>query len=382
MSISKRSERPSPWLARSRGPDGQERSKAFRRKIDAERWLATQEVDRLRGQWTDPRFAKTTFAEWVPTYVASRVHLAPSTRATAQSLMQNHGLPYFGRRALGSVTQTDVQAFVSGLQASGLAASTVRQCYLLAAGVFGSAVDADLIARSPCRGIHLPQADQNEMRFLTADEVTALTTAIDSRYVALVATAAYTGARFGELAALSASRLDLLRGTLTVTQHLSEVKGRTMVRPPKTPASRRQIALPQFLCEILGTHLATHASPEGFVFTSPNGEPLRRTNFRRRTFLPAVRASVGEPMRFHDLRHTHVALLIAQGEHPKIIQTRLGHSSIQVTLDLYGHLFEGLDEAAATRLDETFVANRADQTRTKRDRAVVSLHSGANANPH
>ena len=381
MSISKRSDRPSPWLARYRGPDGQERSKAFRRKVDAERWLASQEVDRLRGQWTDPRFARTTFAEWVPTYVASRVHLAPSTRATAQSLMRNHGLPYFGHRALGSVTQTDVQAFVSGLQASGLAASTVRQCYLLVAGVFGSAVEADLIARSPCRRIYLPKADQDEMRFLTADEVTALTVAIDPRYAALVSTAAYTGARFGELAALHVSLLDLLRGTLTVTQHLSEVKGRTMVRPPKTPASRRQIALPRFVCEVLGAHLAAYPSPEGFVFISPNSQPLRRTNFRRRTFLPAVRASVGEPLRFHDLRHTHVAMLIAQGEHPKVIQTRLGHSSIQVTLDLYGHLFEGLDEAAATRLDEAFSANRADQTRTKRDQTVVRLRSRTSENP-
>ena len=64
-------------------------------------------------------------------------------------------------------------------------------------------------------------------------------------------------------------------------------------------------------------------------------------------------------MRFHDLRHTHVAMLISQGEHPKVIQTRLGHSSIKVTLDQYGHVFEGLDEAAA-RLDEVLAVQRAD----------------------
>jgi integrase len=79
-------------------------------------------------------------------------------------------------------------------------------------------------------------------------------------------------------------------------------------------------------------------------------------------------------MRFHDLRHSHVAALIAQGEHPKVIQTRLGHSSIKVTLDQYGHLFEGLDEAAAARLDEVLAAQRADQGGTKRDQTVVALH--------
>jgi integrase len=67
---------------------------------------------------------------------------------------------------------------------------------------------------------------------------------------------------------------------------------------------------------------------------------------------------VGEPLRFHDLRNTHAAMLIAQGEHPKVIQLRLGHSSIQVTLDIYGHLFEGLDEAAADRLDAAFLRMR------------------------
>lgn len=293
MAISKRPGRPQPWLARFRGPDGTERSKAFRRKVDAERWLASQEVDQLRGQWTDPRLAETTFAEWVPTYTAARVHLAPSTRATAESLMRSHVLPYFGPRALGSFTQTDVQAFVSGLQSAGLSPSTIRQCYLLAAGVFGSAVDSDLIARSPCRGINLPKADQEEMRFLTADEVEALVTAVDSSYAALVSTAAYTGARFGELAALQVSRLNLLRGTLTVTEQVSEVKGQVRIRPPKTAASRRQIALPRFLCDLLGEHMAGHPPVDGFVFASPNGELLRRTNFRRRTFLPRCGSRLG-----------------------------------------------------------------------------------------
>jgi integrase len=72
----------------------------------------------------------------------------------------------------------------------------------------------------------------------------------------------------------------------------------------------------------------------------------------RRVWQPAVAASVGEPCRFHDLRHSHAALLIAQGEHPKVIQGRLGHASIRTTLDVYGHLLEGLDEAAADRLEE------------------------------
>ena len=87
------------------------------------------------------------------------------------------------------------------------------------------------------------------------------------------------------------------------------------------------------------------------MFTGAQGAPLRRSNFRRRVWLPAVRESVGEPLRFHDLRHFHATLLIAEGVHPKVIQHRLGHTSVTVTLDVYGHLFEGIDQAAADTLD-------------------------------
>jgi integrase len=74
---------------------------------------------------------------------------------------------------------------------------------------------------------------------------------------------------------------------------------------------------------------------------------------------------VSEPCTFHDLRHTHAALLIAQGEHPKVIQVRLGHASIKTTLDTYGHLFEGLDEAAADRLDANWRASAMDYARAR-----------------
>jgi integrase len=223
------------------------------------------------------------------------------------------------------------------------------------AGLFSSALDSDLIVRSPCRGINLPHDAKTEMRFLTTDEVSDLARVIEERYRALVLTAAYAGCRFGELAGLKTHRLDLLRRTLTVAESLSEVRGEVRLAAPKTAAARRQIALPMFLAEELAGHLAEWPpGADGFVFTAPAGGPLLRRNFRRRTWLPTVRASVGEPLRFHDLRHTHAAMLIAQGEHPKVIQNRLGHSSIKVTLDTYGHLFEGLDEAAAQRLDAAF----------------------------
>ena len=119
---------------------------------------------------------------------------------------------------------------------------------------------------------------------------------------------------------------------------------------PKTAASERTITLPNIALETLALHLQQHPPVDGIVWTTQRGAFLRRGSFSR-IWRKAVAASVGQPSRVHDLRHTHASWLIAAGEHPKAIQTRLGHSSIQVTMDRYGHLMKGLDDRTADRLD-------------------------------
>jgi integrase len=365
------------WKARYRSSDGRTRSRTFDRKSDAERWLRAELGRRDRGEWVDPAMSKTTVADWLPRWKSTRGNLAASTLAMQDGLLRNHVEPWFADWPLGAVTPTDMHAFIADLGAKGLSASTVRHCYSIAKRVFDTATDAGLIVRTPARGITLPRLPDQEMRFLTRDEVTALAAAANG-YSALVLTAAYTGARFGELAALQTDRLDLLRRRLTVAYTLSDVRGELSLKAPKTAASRRRIALPRFLCDVLGAHLGSRpAGDEGFVFQAPLGGPLRRSNFRRRVWLPAVRDSVGEPMRFHDLRHTHVALLIDQGEHPKTIQVRLGHASISTTLGTYGHVFEGLDEAAADRLD----AAVAPSARPESSGTVVQFAPSMSENP-
>ena len=128
---------------------------------------------------------------------------------------------------------------------------------------------------------------------------------------------------------------------------LVEVSGRLHVEEPKTSASRRTVAIPAWLGEELAFHLAGHDTQ--YVFTAPRGGPLRRSGFRFRVWVPAtVRADL-EGLRFHDLRHTHAAWLVGAGEHPKVIQARLGHASISTTLDRYGHLMDGLERPPRRR---------------------------------
>ena len=347
------------WQARYRDPSGSERTKTFDRKVDAERFLATVEADKVRGAWIDPRLGRITFGEWALHVEATRTNRRTSTRVRDESLLRNHVLPTFADLRLTATQPRHLREWITELERKSLAPTTIHKAYQIVSRVFEVATTDGRIGQSPCRGVTLPANRSAERRYLTADEVNELATTVDPRFNALVLTAAYTGARFGELAALRVKQFDPLRRAMRIEETLTEIRGHLEFGPTKTRASRRKLTVPRFLVEEIVVHMKAFPDPSQLVFTSPEGGPLRRTNFRRRFWLPAVEASVGAPCTFHDLRHTHAALLIAEGAHPKVIQERLGHGSIRVTLDTYGHLFDGLDEAAADALNDLF--NRSEQ---------------------
>lgn len=156
---------------------------------------------------------------------------------------------------------------------------------------------------------------------------------------------AYTGVRFGELAALRVRHLDLLRRRATIAEAVAEVHGKTVFSTPKNHQSRL-VSIPRFLIDDLAALIAGRALDD-FVFTAPKGGILRLRNFRRAGFEPAVRSAGLSGITPHSLRHTAASLAIAAGANVKVVQTMLGHKSATMTLDLYGHLFEDqLDEVA------------------------------------
>jgi len=169
----------------------------------------------------------------------------------------------------------------------------------------------------------------------------------------LVRFAGFTGLRSGEIVALRAEAVDLMRARVQVVASASEAYGKIQFGPPKT-YQRRSVPLPKTLVGELTSHLGGRAATE-FVFTSSRGGPLRHSNFYARHFKPAViRAGLPEATRFHDLRHSYAAMLIAEGAHPRAIMERLGHSTIQVTLGTYGHLFPNLEASLTEALDDVY----------------------------
>jgi integrase len=177
--------------------------------------------------------------------------------------------------------------------------------------------------------------------------------AVPRRYRALVYLLAYGGLRIGEAAALKVERLNLVGARVEVVEAYSEVGGKLYLGETKSEATR-SVTLPATVRYELASHLEEFPpEPSGLVFTSSRRRPVSRSTFRQRVGLPAVKsAPLAAPRpRVHDLRHTSVALAIAAGAHPKAIQARAGHSSIIVTMNTFGHLFPGQDEALAERVD-------------------------------
>ena len=351
------------WRARYRDPHGRGRTRSFTRKRDAEMFLETAGADMQRGVWVDPTAGRVSLAEWAEAYLATVVNLRPGTLSTYRRDLTRYVLPRLGAIHLKRLGPLDIRAWLAEELADGLAPSSVHRHYRTLRRVLQVAVETDMLAKNPCAAVQPPAVPTTEMRFLTASEVADLAEATSPWYQTFIYTAAYTGLRWGELTGLRRKRVDLLRRRLTVAEQLTAVDGKILWGEPKTRAGRRTISIPVFLIGQVDDQLAERAlpGPEGLVFPNSAGNPVAAPSFAYNVFTPARRRAGLTGVRFHDLRHTAVALAVAQGAHPKAIQARMGHSSIQVTLDRYGHLFPELDEQIATGLDETYRLAAADR---------------------
>ena len=285
--------------ARYRAPDGRERSRRFPTKREAQAYLDQVGVDRRAGAWRDPRASRIPLAEWVTWRESTTVHLRPSSRARDEAYLRNHVLPRFGAMRLDAVGALDVREWVADLSHSGLAPATVHKAYQTLSKVMRGAVDAGLLAQTPCRRIELPRIERDEMRSLAPIEIARLADAIDPRYRALVLVACYCGLRLGELAGLRRAQVDLDARTIRVVENAVEVHGHIVRGDPKTKAGRRTVPVATTIATELEHHLATYTPPGGDapVFAGAGGGTLRAAAWRSRFWTPAIQAADLAPLR-------------------------------------------------------------------------------------
>lgn len=336
------------WYTRYRDPSGKQRTKTFKRKLDAERYLTTIESAKLSGSYVDPRRAAITVGNFAQRWLVAQGHLKPSTRERYAGLLRAHVLPRWSRTRLADVTHADVQIWVSEL-AQQRSASTAVKAHRVLSLVLSLAVRDGRLVRNPADRIGLPREVQRDRSYLTHEQVQSLAAAAGGDNGLIILFLAYTGVRFGEMAALRVARIDLLRRQVEVAESVTAVNGGLVWGTPKGH-SRRWVSLPRFVADLLAEHVSGKAADD-LVFTSRDGAVLRASNFRRDVWAPAACAVGLHDIVPHALRHTAASLAIASGADVKVVQQMLGHKSATMTLDLYGHLFENRLDEVAERLD-------------------------------
>jgi integrase len=253
-----------------------------------------------------------------------------------------------GERPLAELSHRDVQAFVDGLVSEGCASSTVRNVLDPLRSVYRRAVKRGTVAVNPTTDLDVPHDRGEEMRVVGRAEATELLAALPEPERAFWGTALYTGLRSGELRALRWHDVDLDARVIRVRRSWDD--NGTEVEP-KTQGSRRTVPIVPRLAKLLDAHRElVPRSDGGLVFGRSEAQPFERSTIRRRA-LAAWKAAKLEPLTVHGCRHTAASFLIASGLNAKAVSSILGHASISITFDRYGHLFRGSEDEAGRLLD-------------------------------
>jgi integrase len=302
-------------------------------------------------------------AEYLSKWLASiEAAVRPATACRYRQMVERHLTPGLGGVRLTKLSAVHLSSFYADRLAAGLSPTTVNNQHMILHRALDQAVKWRLIPLNPCDAAEPPRRAQPEIATWTAAQArTFLRGTADSPLGAVFRLALLTGMRRGELLALRWQDVDLVRGTLAVRRTLTRDKDdHWQMGEPKTAAGRRSIALPPSCVAALKRHHARQRErtmahrdvwqEHGLVFERGDGAMLH-PNVLDATFHREA-AALGLPrIRFHDMRHTAATLMLEEGVHPKIVQERLGHSSIKMTLDRYSHVSMDMQRHAADALD-------------------------------
>lgn len=301
------------------------------------------------GQWAE---------EWLTTWCN---HLAPRTRSYYRDLLERQLTPELRGRKLTALTPADIQEFVTNMTARGLSPRYVCMAHGTIRTCLNQAVRLGKVSRNVAAGklVRLPPAQHREPKFFTAAEAQRfLKEAEADPWWAFYAVMIYGGLRPGEAVGLKWEDLD--GDNLRIRRAVTEADGKRSLASTKTRRSRT-VPLSPYALRALARHRRRQAEwrlklggtyeDNDLIFASETGGIMNPNKIGTRSFKPLLKKLGLPKLRLYDLRHTHATLLLAAGEHPKVVQERLGHASITLTLNTYTHVVPGMQERAAARLE-------------------------------
>jgi integrase len=331
-------------------------TKAFATKSAARRWREDARVALRSGKLSAERgpLLKDAVEEWLDGLQAGHITTRsgdlykPAAVRGYRSSLYLRAVPALGHLRLEEVTTRHVQRLVDDLQKCGFASATIDADITPLKALYRRAVGRGEVRVNPTVGIEKPAVRTKARRVVPHTAAEAMIAVLDPDERALWATAFYAGPRMGELSALARDDIDLAAGTIHVHRNWDAVEGYVAVKNRKP----RTVPIAAVLRDYLDEHLLSIDADE-HIFGTPrfvNRATERARKCWQERALPVLD--------LHEARHTYASFAIAAGLNVKTVSTYLGHATIQITLDLYGHLFPGHEDEAATMLD-TYFARQA-----------------------
>lgn len=344
------------WDVKLRDAQGRQYSRTFRTKKEAAAYEANEVNSHNRGTWVDPRNSEMCFRDLAQRWLDMGVGKRTKTRVRDEGIVQRHLLPTLGHRAIGSIRNSDLQELVNTWNTAGLSPGTLQRHKAVLSAIFNLAVNDDLLARSPVRGLRMPRLEASEGRVLTPSEAQRLLDAVAPAYWAVLYILMTTGMRWSELAGLNIGHLDLISRTptLNIRQGAHEVSTGVEIAPTKSHAGNRTLHLSQEQVTVISKYLANTGrsgeNPDEPLFVSPTGKRVAYRNFHARVWTPAIETSGLVDLRIHDLRKTAATRLLQAGIDHKTITAMLGHEDLRTTLQHYAKATPESLQAASQRL--------------------------------
>jgi len=285
--------------------------------------------------------------------------------------IENYIIPLIGDIGLLRLEPFDIETMYTELRKSGrkkskggLSEQTIKHIHSTLNNALKRAVKWKLLTNNPCIDVDKPMPKKTEMQALDENETASLLRSVeDTRLYAPILVAVTTGLRRGELLALRWKDIDFKRHKLNVRQSVEVTKTSLGFKEPKSKSGKRSITLPQITINTLLKHrkkqneqrlmLGAGYKNLDLVFSDYDGDIWHPDVFSN-VFSRHAKKIKLKTTRFHDLRHTHATQLLIQGIHPKVVQERLGHSTIVITLDTYSHVLPNMQEEAAEKIDSIF----------------------------
>ncbi|WP_181557086.1 tyrosine-type recombinase/integrase [Thermaerobacillus caldiproteolyticus] len=289
-----------------------------------------------------------------------------TTANSREYIIRNHIMKHFEHKKINEITTFDIDCFYVDKLDDGYSGAYIRHMHNLLNQAFDQAVRWSLVKMNPVRNAKPPKVKSEEKTTWTVDEVNRFLNLIKNRSIEIpYFLAIFTGMRRGEVLGLKWDDVDFENKKIRIKRSLCFVSGQGLIfKEPKTQKSKRQISISQHVVNVLKKHkqkqefqkekLWRQYEDNNLIVCTDDGKPLDPRNLLRQFYRLIEEANVPR-ISFHDLRHTHATILMQQGENPKVVSERLGHSRVGITLDLYSHVSDDLQEQAAEKFENTLL---------------------------